>query len=147
MKVYIGNWSKHRPFYDFFEKIGISNELNHGVHNVLKKLKLIEWDRVSHVQVDRWDVWNADDTLATLIAAVMIKFKAEGIHGYPPTIEPKDANGLDEMEGWIYIVDEIIYVFSNYQLLWEHDDDYIANKARFDNGARLFVKYFTHLWD
>lgn len=147
MKIYTGNWSPHRPFYDFFEKIGISNELNHKIHDVLKYLKLIERQRINIIKVDRWDTWNADDTLATIIAAVMIKFKEEGINGYPPSFDVKDANGLDEIEGWTYIIDEIIYVFSNYALMWEHDDDYVTNKARFDNGARLFAKYFTHLWD
>lgn len=147
MKIYTGNWPPHRPFYDFFEKIGISNELNHKIHDVLKYLKLIERQRINIIKVDRWDTWNADDTLATIIAAVMIKFKEEGINGYPPSFDVKDANGLDEIEGWTYIIDEIIYVFSNYALMWEHDDDYVVNKARFDNGARLFAKYFTHLWD
>lgn len=146
MYVKISNWSKHRPFYDFFEWCGISNEANHKIHDWLKSLKLIERDQKVTIRVDSWDVWNADVTMARLISAVVTKFR-EDIQGYPQSLDIADANGLEDLAAWEYIIDEIIYVFSHYEDLIDYKDDYVANKARFDNGARLFAKYFQNIWN
>lgn len=145
MYVKISDWGSHRPFYDFLNWCGLSNRKNHKIHDWLKSLKLIERDQKIKIRVDSWDTWNADITMARLIAAILEKFR-DDMHGYPHSIDPVDANDLEDELAWDYIVDEVIYVFTHYEELIDYADDYEANKARFDNGARLFAKYFTGFW-
>jgi hypothetical protein len=148
MKIYIGDWPRHRPFYNFFEWLGFSNEKNHEIHNWLKKYKLIERDQIKFFKIDRHDVWSADYTLAEIIYHMLVMFRKENIHSYPCTLDPIDAAGKTEVEGWHYIVDELIYVFGHYDELMDYTGPYYqANQARVQKGLRLFAKYFSHLWD
>ena len=149
MKVYIGDWSNSRPFYHFFEKLGFSNARNHKVHDWLKKYKLIERDRTVKIRIDSWDVWNADATMAMINAKILQKYRQSNNLGYPSYLDAADyPKDLEEFEGWLYIVDEMIYVFDNYDFLFDYDDlaGYEEARARFDNGLKLYGKYFTSIW-
>lgn len=145
MYVSISDWSKSRPFYSILKWFGVSTDNNHKFHDWLKSLHLIEHDQRIKIRVDEWDTWNADVTMAKLITAILTKYRAD-MYGWPPNLDPSDANDFEDELAWDYIVDEIIYVFSHYEELLDYGDDYVANKARFDNGARLFAKYFTGFW-
>ncbi len=149
MKVHIGNWPTNRPFYKFFDKLGLDNEQNHAVHDWLKKIKLIERNRIEKIHVDDWDTWNADCTMAMLNAQILKEFRKSDCLGYPSQLDQSDyPAGLDEFEGWLYIIDEMINAFDGYDYLFDYSDmnEYNIVRARFDNGLRLFCKYYTSLW-
>lgn len=122
--------------------------------------------RKVEIEVEDFDTWNADHTLALIIHPVLVKLK-EQKHG-SPFVENEDApeelrdNGNDETihERWSWVLDEIIHAFES---LKNEDWDsqffidtgeqivYDAEKAkteneRVSNGLRLFAKYYRGLW-
>lgn len=94
MKVKIGDWSRSRPFYDFFEKIGLSNETNHKIHDFLASLKLIERERVIKVRIDGWDSYDACGTLPHIIIPVLQDLR-DRKQGIPLSMYPE---GYDHMQ-------------------------------------------------
>ena len=66
------------------------------------------------VQIDRWDTWSLDYTLALIIHPALVQFK-ENNTGYP--------NGLTEDE-WNTILDKMIFAFSQIISPWEDREFY-----------------------
>jgi hypothetical protein len=124
--------------------------------------------RTIKVQVDKWDTYNADHTLALIILPVLKQYKEDSMG--TPIVDNEDVPHLPHIpEGeeyddkhhelwvtrWDYVVDEMIWAFE--QLVSdEWDSVYFgdtpdmeglaqANK-RIDNGLRLFGKYYRGLW-
>jgi hypothetical protein len=129
---------------------GISNERNHAIHDWLKKIKLIERERKVKIQIDPWDTWNADCTMAAINAQILKQFRKSECLGHPSNLDPEDYPAeLDEINGWLYIIDEMIYAFDCYEYMFDYTDmnEYQAIKARFDTGLKLYCKYYTSLWD
>lgn len=130
-------------------------------------------DQVVEVQIDPWDIWSMDHTLAPIILPMLIQLK-ETKHGAPPVdmtdvpenlrindVESKaywDKGETDEkfFERWDWVMDEMIYAFDcklnkdevymRFDIKTERDlmD---SEQARISNGFRLFGKYFESLWD
>lgn len=132
MKVRIGDWSATRPFYDFFEKIGLSNETNHKIHDFLAKLKLIERKRVVKIKLDSWDSYDATATIAMIVVPILKDLK-EKKRGTPVSMYPEDhvcwkleteseeeyqarekAAGDAAEKLWDEILDKMIFAFESY---------------------------------
>ena len=98
------------------------------------------------VQIDPWDTWSMDHTLAVIILPMLVQLKATK-HGYP--------SDLTEQE-WNDILDEMIWAFEQKcRDDWMEDYDYNkwdseganAHQERMSNGFKLFGKYYESLWD
>lgn len=112
-------------------------------------------DRIESIHIDQYDTWSMDCTLA-LIIAPMLKQLKENTHGAPfvdnedvpeELRSESDTLGLGDthFQKWDWVLDEMIWAFSNYNNI-----KYEANSAiwnRVSNALRLFGKYYPGLWD
>jgi len=100
-------------------------------------------DQVVEVQIDPWDTWNMDHTLAYIILPMLIQLK-ETKHGYPSELS---------LEDWDKCLDEMIYSFDckvnkdEVYMRLEEQEDIKEEQERISNGFRLFGKYYENLWD
>lgn len=118
-----------------------------------------ESDRKIDIKIDDYDTWNLDATLSLIIYPSLIKFR-EKLNGYwnpdkndlPDHIDDFDEYGYT-IKGTEWIIDEMIWSFwaiNNYEkdnldISWINKDD--PDRIRFDNGLRLFGKYYMNLWN
>ena len=121
--------------------------------------------QINYVKIDRYDTWSMDHTLADNILPMLKQLK-ESKHGAPyvddedvpeelksTSATPKE-NEWDTDENhfkrWDYVLDEMIYAFSQY--IHEEDSD-ISDSVdevkvkRIKHGQFLFGKYYGALWD
>lgn len=135
------------------------------------KVTIDEYPAESQVQIDPWDTWNMDHTLAEIALPMLIQLKATK-HGAPyvddsdvpeelqSTSAPPKENEWDTDENhfkrWDWVMDEMIYSFNskaNDDFEIEKFDfetqrkEFIAAQNRVANGFRLFGKYYESLWD
>jgi hypothetical protein len=120
--------------------------------------------RTIKVQIDSWDTYSADHTLALIILPLLKQFRAN-LQGAPcvdnedvPVEMHQEIEGYYEGwdERWAWVVDEMINAFERIvDDEWEQDyhnggefdvEGYKAEDKRIDNGLRLFGKYFRGLW-
>lgn len=88
--------------------------------------KFCEWNyqrqkRKIDIQIDNYDVWNADDTLALIITPVLKKLK-EQKHGYPFVDlgdVPEHVRTLSDSERWDWVLNEMIWAFEQHSTDWE----------------------------
>lgn len=114
------------------------------------------------IQIDPWDTWSMDHTLAHIIVPMLKQLK-EKSHGAPYVDDedvpehlakaaappPKDEWDVDEnhFKRWDWVMDEMIFAFESKIKEWDLSFDYEARRARIANGFRLFGKYYEGLWD
>ena len=131
-------------------------------------------DQVVEVQIDPWDTWSMDYTLAPIILPMLKQLK-ETKHGAPnvdwedvprelrPSGEELHAynkNGTTDehfFERWDWVLDEMIHAFEqknkdDWQEYYYSYNDWDmegmkAEQERISNGFRLFGKYYESLWD
>lgn len=114
--------------------------------------------RVS-VQIDKWDTWNADHTLALIILPVLKQLK-ETKHGIPCSmLESRDWDTTDEdmivgQANWDRVMDKMIWSFQEianddfFEKYPEYDlVIYRAHYAKIQEGLKLFAEHFQSLWD
>ena len=117
--------------------------------------------RTIKVQIDPWDTYNADHTLALIILPVLKQYKNtphgcsfadnEDVPEHMHIPKGQEFEMSDEWAPrWEYVVDEMILSFERIvDDDWIADvpsEDYIKEEERIDNGLRLFGKYFRGLW-
>lgn len=92
-------------------------------------------DRNISINLDDYDMWNLDHTLALIILPCLKKFK-KNLHGHPGNIT---------FEQWKSILNKMIKAFE----LLNGDEFYYKNKEdeMIKEGLELFAKYYRHLWD
>jgi len=111
-------------------------------------------ERKLKIQIDPWDTWGMDHTLALIIHPMLIQLKNTK-HGYPFT-DPEDAPSIGEgsrendydfdsnaEKRWDWILDEMIWAFS--QIVDEDaDQQFHSGEIDFEskeveiNGQKLF---------
>lgn len=164
MKVYIGNYPKHRWY-----------------HNYLYKWFDYTNDQRKYIKIDHWDSWSADYTLAEIILPVLVQLK-ETQHG-APLVDPRDVpeflqpshivegDSVDNthFDRWDYVLSEMIWAFEQkcrdnweedyyeyeedkthqlgLKLVWEDKEGRERHQERMSNGFRLFGRYYENLWD
>ena len=147
MKVYIGNYPKHRWY-----------------HNYLYKWFGYSPDQTRYIKIDKWDSWSADHTLAEIILPVLVQL-SKTQQGAPfvdpddvpdsmkPTHKPEYDVDNTHFSRWAWVLQEMIYAFdckvNKHEPFVRFDDAEEAKKeqARISNGFRLFGKYYENLWD
>ena len=120
------------------------------------------------IQIDPYDTWSMDHTLAMIIHPMLVQLKNTN-HGYFST-DPEDAPGIgvetDDPEEdasfnhdrYNFVMDEMIWTFeqlksdgTEFDLFYKDGewDTEGRNKyeERIKNGLRLFGKYYRGLWD
>lgn len=101
---------------------------------------IINEDQNTTIEIDNYDLWNLNNTLAIVIAPCLKKFK-ETTTSYPDKF---DNNG--GMTAWCEILDKMIVAFelilsSDYEL------NNIDNENKIKEGLRLFSEYYQELRD
>ena len=138
--------------------------------------KPIPGEEHKKIEVDDWDIWNVDYTLACVIHPVLLKYR-ENLTGYPELWEDGMITShnydrqlhfdiFDEkverdylLKKWKDIVDKMCRAFGMIveKETWEDtwlDKSYHESKIReteyyeaIDEGLALFAKYYHNLWD
>jgi len=127
-------------------------------------------DQVVEVQIDPWDTWSMDHTLAYIVLPMLRQLKATK-HGAPnvddddvpeqlrSTSAPPKDNEWDtdkfHFDRWDWVLEEMIYAFDckankdDVYMRFDIDDrdGMKAEQDRISNGFRLFGKYYENLWD
>ena len=125
-------------------------------------------DQVVEVQIDPWDTWSMDYTLAPIILPMLKQLKATK-HGSPEVDDndvpeelrstsapPKEKDwDIDDNwhKRWDWAIDEMIYAFdckANKDDVFMRFNDRAEQEKeqeRISNGFRLFGKYYENLWD
>ena len=125
-------------------------------------------DQVVEVQIDPWDTWSMDYTLAPIILPMLKQLKATK-HGSPEVDDndvpeelrstsapPKEKDwDIDDNwhKRWDWAIDEMIYAFdckANKDDVFMRFGDRAEQEKeqdRISNGFRLFGKYYENLWD
>ena len=126
-------------------------------------------ERKIKIQLDPYDTWSLDHTLALIIHPMLVQLKATN-HGFfmsdpedAPTIGKGDETDYGHSDSlaeqrYNWIMDELIWTFErlakddDYELYytkehgWDREGKHASNK-RIENGLRLFGKYYRGLWD
>ena len=128
-------------------------------------------DQVVEVQIDPWDTWSMDYTLAYIVLPMLRQLK-ETKHSAPnvddddvpeqlrSTSAPPKEKEWDtdkfHFDRWDWMLDEMIYAFDckankdevymRFDLKTERDA-MEKEQERISNGFRLFGKYYEGLWD
>ena len=154
MKVYIGpykNWfGPHQfvdavfPFLSEERRDKLKDRIPAKPFYVIDKLK--GSDHKIKVRIDGYDVWSMDNTLAHIIHPMLVKLK-ENKHG-SPYVEDEDVpehlrsyqaktpkeNEYDTDEfhhdRWEWVLDEMIWAFSQKLVDWE--EQYYSGKPKFE---------------
>lgn len=152
------NFSLFFTFTDFLENENKkpSTKLNDLCEWVYSKLKRIEF-----VSIDKYDVWNMDQTLAKIIHPMLVRLKETkqgspnvDLEDVPEYLRPSDSQYNYYEEGkldiyfhdrWDYVVDTMIYAFNAIAKQLDEDDDYYEPQT-IKEGLRLFGKYYQDLW-
>lgn len=96
--------------------------------------------RKVEIQIDKWDTWNMDHTLALIIHPMLIQLRDTN-HGYPSELTNEE---------WIEIQNKMIWSFE--QIIndgqWDLSPEYYKeHQNKVQEGLDLFGKYFRSLWD
>lgn len=115
-------------------------------------------NRQVEIELDDYDIWGMDHTLSLIILPLLKKFMQDH-HGSPAVDNEDVPKGLhcskiyDPTEEdkwharWTYILGEMIHAHSAIVKDETYDTVSGPDKARVENGLRLFGKYYLHLWD
>ena len=125
-------------------------------------------EREIKIQIDPWDTWSMDHTLALIIVPMLKQLKNESHSaGYvddedvPSNIRAANAKPRDDVwdldefhfDRWHWLMDELIWTFESILDKWkffdnEEDPETVQEHFnRQNNGLRLFGKYYLTLWD
>jgi hypothetical protein len=96
----------------------------------------LEKERVIKIEIEKFDTWNLDHTLALIILPCLQQFRKQDI-GFP---------GELTMKKWNNILDRMIEAFD---IIANEDGNYgvESNVNKIERGLKLFAKYYMHLWD
>lgn len=111
--------------------------------------------RTARVQIDEWDTWSLDHTLAYIIHPALVKFKEDSMNtGHPclcddPTVCTIEGNVCTCSNQWQEMLDKMIWSFG--QIVTDDIDaygvdEYREYEKRMQEGLELFGKYFRSLW-
>jgi hypothetical protein len=185
MHVNIGpylNWWGPYQIADLLMKVGVSGTRCHKIGRWLANTWVNDVCEFVHkrrhrrieVQIDDYDTWSLDHTLALIILPALKKMKndkmgisftdLEDAPQFPddectdPDCDFNHASGYSEKR-WEYILDEMIFAFEKIadddwdMELYENGGWTEENMAkrreiqeRISNGTRLFGKYYQSLW-
>lgn len=102
--------------------------------------------RIVEIQIDKYDTWNLDNTLAMIILPCLKQLR-DTTHGYPASLAnyKEDEYEIIDDSGaniWKEILNKMINSFERIADIsdYEYDDEV-------QEGLNLFAKYYCNLWD
>lgn len=103
--------------------------------------------RKTKIQIDYWDCWSLDATLAMVIHPALVRFRNDPnlMHGYP-----YDPDTVPDFETYQKLLDKMIESFRVVaEDDWQMDDieSYKTQYEKVQEGFELFGKYYLSLWD
>ena len=112
------------------------------------KYKKNENPRTIKIEIDDWDIWNLDHTLAMVIHPALVKFR-ENLNSHPSEVTGEE---------WEEILDKMIFSFdviSNELFIEQqffrdgtwHKEEYEEHNKKIQEGIDLFAKWFRGLWN
>lgn len=116
---------------NYYGLIG-SEELNINSKNIKKYIK-----QYKQKGFDDSEIWNLDISLSDFLIPRLKRLR-NIIQGYPPDFK--------SFEEWIFVLDEIIWMFETYSSK-AYQDGFLKNQERMDKAKELFGKYWTYFWD
>jgi len=168
MKVKIDKYTNYVNAYcvaDFLLGWTKNDSLVDKLEDVLKVFEPL-WNKYEYdnqkveVNIDPWDTWSLDVTLAHVICPALESFKDRSIgiknidnEDLPEDLQvaPDEYGATMNGPGWDWILDEMIFAF-DYKRKGE-EFEVAENKEakaeiykRVSNGFRLFGKYYSYLW-
>lgn len=157
MKVYIGpytRWIGPYQIADLLQYIGVSEDRCHAIGHWLAErdgeatwlAKLCSWieskkKRNIKIQIDKYDTWSMDSTLALIVLPMLKQLKAEK-HGAPGTMPAFEQTSNSDQycfpfyadcdseawsaghDQWDAIMDEMIWTFEQLQPDYDWEDQY-----------------------
>lgn len=167
-KKYDYDWSENKTWFeDFLERVEDTLQV---FYNATINRYFNKKERKIKVRIDHYDVWNADHTLALIIAPLLRKLEKHGTPATDREDAPADPIYDDEKTDyewdsgyskarWEYILGEMIYAFEmKLDEDWDLEiyknggwsEENLAKRRaiqeRINNGFRLFGKYYNNLW-
>ena len=152
------DYKLHEKFGDWLAKTWVSNFCDWIDKFRTRKVK---------VQIDPYDTWSMDHTLALIIHPMLLQLKATN-HGYFSS-DPEDAphigqepgtdftNDTKAVDRYNWIMDELIWAFdqlangNDMEFYTEENGWDVENHTKYEerikNSLRLFGKYYRALWD
>ena len=116
--------------------------------NIGKFPKKFDAQRKISVQIDDFDTWSLDHTLALIIHPALVKFKQDSLETGHPCLGSDDVesctSGICGCETkWQEMLDKMIYAFKSII-----DDEFseTAEEKKIQEGLELFGKYYRGLW-
>jgi hypothetical protein len=166
-RKYNHNWSESTTTFEHALE-SLQDILDELYAKTINKV-LARRERKISVRVDDSDIWNADETLALVIAPVLKKIREDksGI----PTIEDEDVpenirrinspdeNGMDTfvtdgdeeraVSRWEWVLDEMIFAFESFN--YNSEDDYSSGEIDYhwekaENGLYKMVEGPNHTY-
>ena len=112
--------------------------------------------RTEKVQIDKWDTWSLDHTLALIIHPALVQIKEQNT-GHPCGIAPASEPPTDETpcgncgceKEWNGILDKMIWSFKQVlddDILSFSPEEYHEYNKKVQEGLELFGKYYRNLW-
>lgn len=108
-------------------------------------------ERTVKVQIDKWDTWSLDHTLALIILPALKQLKNDNT-GHPCGIssDPDPVCGECDCEKeWHTIMDKMIWSFEQIaedDINYHTPEEYKVQQERIQEGLMLFGRYFSTLW-
>ena len=119
-------------------------------------------ERKIKVQIDSWDTWSLDHTLAYIIHPALVQIKEQSL-GHPCGIAPSPENAPDYQPAkmnhscdnctcekeWNGILDKMIWSFKQVMdddILSFSPEEYREYNKKVQEGLELFGKYYQNLW-
>jgi len=114
-------------------------------------------DQEVNIQVDEWDTWALDYTLAQIIVPSLIKFRdtmrcypesfvsLANLHSMKSDEEWSEEDNEESMDAWRSTIDSMIWSFK--EILKDESLRSEETDKKIQYGLDLFGKYYTHLWD
>ena len=171
-----GKWRGINDIPNDAKNLFINKDQPTWLYLFLERIETIKKRKVK-IQIDKWDTWSMDHTLA-LITLPLLKQLKETKHGsaqvdmddVPPEMRMTSTEDWDDQlvfdfyndpelskqniqcdihDRWNWVMDEMIFAF---EFIVDEDNRY-SNKFdqevedRVANGLRLFGKYYRGLWD
>ena len=109
-------------------------------------------ERKISVQIDDWDTWSLDHTLAIIIHPALVKYKQDSLEtGHPCLGIDMDmctSGSCDCNTKWQEMLDKMIWSFEQIVTdeIHEYRDEYPDYLTRVKEGLELFGKYYLALW-
>ena len=155
---------------NLYEKGKISEDLKNKINRIYTNFwdwfnrKIWQKLRIEYVHIDKFDVYNMDNTLATIIHPMLLEIKKQDVNYpvigheendcFPTELQIPDDFDMEFDDNfilkqrWAYILDEMIFAFG---VIASEEYYNVRNQeeitTRMNRGLEYFGKFYNCLWN